>query len=71
MKAIKYGAKVHLYDRKCQCAGEKSDGDIYGNAATHPSHALTAHRPNTFRTAYAPDREDIVYCEECYNAEVA
>jgi hypothetical protein len=26
---------------------------------------------NEFETSYAPDRMEIVYCEECYNTEVA
>ena len=26
--------------------------------------------PNAFQTSYAPDRPEIVYCEQCYNAEV-
>jgi len=26
--------------------------------------------PNEFETSYAPDRPEIVYCEQCYNAEV-
>ncbi len=26
---------------------------------------------NEFETSYAPDRSEIVYCEQCYNAEVA
>lgn len=27
--------------------------------------------PNEFETSYAPDRPEIVYCESCYNEEVA
>jgi len=27
--------------------------------------------PNEFETSYAPDRPEIVYCEQCYNNEVA
>ncbi|MCX6720693.1 MAG: hypothetical protein NTW11_02725 [Candidatus Staskawiczbacteria bacterium] len=27
--------------------------------------------PNEFETSYAPDRPEIVYCESCYNGEVA
>ena len=26
---------------------------------------------NEFETSYAPDRKEIIYCEACYNAEVA
>ena len=25
---------------------------------------------NEFETSYAPDRQEIVYCESCYNKEV-
>jgi len=25
---------------------------------------------NEFETPYAPDRPEIVYCEECYNKEI-
>ena len=27
--------------------------------------------PNEFETSYTPERPEIVYCEQCYNAEVA
>jgi len=27
--------------------------------------------PNEFETSYAPDRPEIIYCEQCYNSEVA
>jgi hypothetical protein len=26
---------------------------------------------NEFETSYAPERPEIIYCEQCYNAEVA
>jgi hypothetical protein len=26
--------------------------------------------PNEFETSYAPERQEIVYCENCYNAEI-
>lgn len=26
--------------------------------------------PNNFETSYSPDRPEIVYCEQCYNAEI-
>lgn len=61
-----------LYHRICGCAGETSENGIYTNTATvHQSHALNEHCPNEFETSYAPDRPEIVYCEGCYNAEVA
>jgi len=27
--------------------------------------------PNEFETSYAPDRPEIVYCEQCYQQKVA
>ncbi len=33
-------------------------------------HENTDSCPNEFQTAYAPDRTEIVYCEQCYQAEV-
>ncbi len=47
-----------LWHRTCAC-----------NLHTH-FHGSTS-CPNEFETTYAPDRPEIVYCEECYNAEVA
>jgi hypothetical protein len=59
-----------LYKRKCQCAGGAFDrGGEYKNVAGH-FHAGGA-CPNEFETSYAPDRPEIVYCEQCYQAEVA
>jgi len=40
----------------------------YLNTASH-FHGTTP-CPNAFQTSYAPDRPEIVYCEQCYNAEV-
>ena len=60
--------RSQIYARKCQCGGGNSDGDVYKNSAVHfhgPGHC-----PNEFETSYAPDRPEIVYCEQCYNAEV-
>ena len=60
-----------LWHRKCHCAGEKSENGVYANTGTHPSHAKGEHCPNEFETSYAPERPEIVYCESCYNSEVA
>ncbi|MEK7499187.1 MAG: hypothetical protein AAB649_01115 [Patescibacteria group bacterium] len=59
---------ITLWPRKCQCAAEKSENGIYKNAVTH-SHGKDP-CPNVFQTSYAPDCPEIVYCEQCYNAEV-
>ncbi|MBI4094917.1 MAG: hypothetical protein HY435_01860 [Candidatus Liptonbacteria bacterium] len=53
-----------LYDQQCMC-----DYLAYRNTVTHPHHP-EGRCPNKFKTSYAPDRKEIVYCEPCYNAEV-
>jgi hypothetical protein len=58
-----------LLKRKCQCAGTKSENGIYTNTGAHLHGAGKC--PNEFETSYSPDRPEIVYCEACYNAEVA
>jgi len=55
---------------KCQCAGHSDDRKIYSNTAPHPPHKPEEHCPNEFETSYAPERQEIVYCEQCYKAEV-
>jgi len=54
-----------LYDRRCQCHGKTQA------SPDHESHPTGTQCPNKFRTSYAPDRKEIIYCESCYNAEVA
>ncbi len=50
---------------ECRC-----DYQVYKNTATHAHHP-TGRCPNTFRSSYAPGSPEILYCEQCYNAEVA
>ena len=57
-----------LFHCKCQCAGVKSENGVYKNTAKH-SHG-DGHCSNEFETSYAPDRPEIVYCEQCYQSEV-
>ena len=57
-----------LWRQQCQCAGAKSQNGTYQNNGTHQHEGAC---PNVFETSYAPDRPEIVYCEQCYNAEVA
>jgi len=47
---------LHFWQRKCMC--DKSE---HG----HENKCL-----NEFKTSYAPDRPEIVYCESCYQKEV-
>ncbi len=58
-----------LWPRKCQCGGTQSERSIYKNTIEH--FHKRDHCPNEFETSYAPDRPEIVYCEQCYQAEVA
>lgn len=59
---------MHLWHRTCQCAGVQSEDKVYKNTSEH-FHKGT-HCPNEFETSYAPDRKEIVYCEQCYQSEV-
>ncbi len=57
-----------FFRRGCACAGGGDGTGTYANTTTHFHGAERC--PNSFETAYAPDRPDIVYCEQCYQAEV-
>ena len=57
-----------LFDRMCECGGAKSDKGGYMNTVKH-FHG-DGPCPNTVQTSYAPDRPEIVYCEQCYQSEV-
>ncbi len=55
------------------CAGIQSYGAKphkigYKNTAVHFHGNQSC--SNEFETSYVPDRKEIVYCEQCYNAEV-
>ena len=60
---------IKLWHGKCKCAGLKSENGVYANQVNH-QHGDT-HCPNEFDTSYSPERPEIVYCESCYNGEVA
>jgi hypothetical protein len=53
-----------LYARQCTC-----DYKVYENTVEHEHHP-EGRCPNEFETSYNPDRPEIVYCKECYEAEV-
>ena len=53
-----------LWHRQCVC-----DYKVYGNTSQHRHHSK-GRCPNEFQTSYAPERAEIVYCEQCYQAEV-
>ena len=54
-----------LWKRRCMC-----DYNIRKNDVVH-SHHKEGRCPNEFDTSYSPDRKEIVYCEQCYQSEVA
>jgi len=60
---------LKLWPRKCQCSGAASQSGGYKNSGAHFHEAAAC--PNEFETSYATDRPEIVYCEQCYQAEVA
>ncbi len=60
---------IRLWIRKCQCGGTQSENGVYKNSVSH--HHGPESCSESFETSYAPDRPEIVYCEVCYQAEVA
>jgi hypothetical protein len=72
---IKQRNPLKLWHRKCMCEGKESGtskqelGYKYQNTITHTH----GNQPclNEFETTYAPERPEIVYCEQCYQQEVA
>ena len=69
---------LSLYSRNCMCGGISAVGDTnsHGGPEARTYNNTTAHQHgaapcrNEFETSYAPDDPEMVYCEECYNAEV-
>ncbi len=60
---------IHLFERKCECAGVNSSVGNYTNGIIH-DHGNSPCE-NTFMTGFDPKNSDIVYCESCYQQEVA
>ncbi len=61
------GPGLDFFERQCMCLGQSSKEGHYRNLSVHAHgvHPCT----NTFETAYALDRRETVYCEQCYQAE--
>ncbi len=55
LKRFKYVNPLKLWDRKCMCK------------KNHPNHEGDCRVE--FKTSYAPERPEIVYCEKCYQQE--
>ncbi len=65
---------LQLWHRRCACGAARSDeqramSEGYQNSTQHFHGDKPC--PNEFETSYAPERPEIVYCESCYNSEVA
>lgn len=58
-----------LWPRECQCEGAQSQGGKYANSGMHTHGAEKC--GNKFESTYAPERSEVVYCEQCYQSEVA
>lgn len=63
---IKLRNPLKLWVQKCDCKGREAG--IYQNTASHTHGENSC--PNEFETTYSPDKKEIVYCEECYRAEI-
>jgi len=59
---------IKLWHRKCQCNSLVAENGVYQNTAKH-FHG-DGQCSNEFETSYAPERPEIVYCEQCYQQEV-
>ena len=68
-KRVKNKNSLNLWHRKCDCNGQKASNGIYQNQTRH-SHGENK-CSNEFETPYTLDSSEIVYCEQCYNSEVA
>ena len=68
-RRVKNESGMKLWHRKCACSGGKLSNGVYQNQAGHSHGASDC--SNEFETPYAPDKSDIVYCEKCYQSEVA
>lgn len=60
---------LRIYERCCECIGLGSAKGGYKNVASHrhgtePCEVIC-------KTAFSPALQEIIYCEQCYNSEVA
>ncbi|MFH0891042.1 MAG: hypothetical protein V1856_03350 [Candidatus Liptonbacteria bacterium] len=60
---------MKLWDRQCSCLAAGLKNPSYHNKSEHFHGDKPC--PNAFRTPFAPERPEIVYCENCYNHEIA
>ncbi len=68
IRRVKQKNSMKLWERACQCAGTTSQSKAYQNQVAHDHRASAC--PRVFSTTYAPERLEMIYCQECYQAEV-
>ncbi len=60
--------KPVYFSRQYECSRTEKEGKAYANVSQHFHGSEPC--PNEFETSCAPDRPEIVYCEQCYQQEV-
>ncbi len=68
-RRFKARGQNRLFGKQCDCAGLISRSARYKNLTGH--FHKDEQCPNRFQTSYADDYVGIVYCGQCYNAEIA
>ncbi|MGC9603574.1 MAG: hypothetical protein ABSF47_03870 [Minisyncoccia bacterium] len=58
-----------LFERTCECQGGETAQNGYKNTATHQHGAGKC--GTGVSTPYAPSRPELIYCEQCYQAEIS
>lgn len=67
MRRVRLRNPLHLWDRSCDCRG----ADLWKlqNSVIHFHGESIC--PSGFRSSYSFTQQEVVYCEQCYQAEVA
>ena len=65
---LKWRNPWKLWKKRCTCQQLGSQAPKYRNTVRHFHGNEPC--PNEFETSYAPERQEIVYCETCYQSEV-
>ncbi|MFH0806160.1 MAG: hypothetical protein V1885_00300 [Candidatus Brennerbacteria bacterium] len=60
---------MRLFERSCECVGATSRNGAYQNDAPHFHGNQKC--STGFQTPFSPARPEFIYCEQCYQAEVA
>lgn len=67
-RRIKDRLSLKLYERSCMCNGEKDNTGVYKNTTKHFHGDKKCEE--VFKTGHNPEKNEIVYCERCYQQEV-